>query len=50
MIIAGTANSNLEMELQQYNLINKTIPAGETVYGLIGVVDFGYNPIELVVN
>ena len=48
MIIASTANSNLEFELQQHNLIDKPIKAGETVYGLVGVVDLGYNPLELV--
>lgn len=47
MIGAGSANQNFLRELNDFNLINKTVNAGETVFGLIGVRDTGYNPITL---
>lgn len=47
MLGAGAANQNFLRELMQYNIINKTIEPGETVFGLIGIRDNGYNPISL---
>lgn len=50
MAAAGGANQNFLKELQKYNLANKTINPGETVYGLIGIRDIGVNPIRLQIN
>ncbi|MFM9841287.1 MAG: hypothetical protein ACKVOQ_23685 [Cyclobacteriaceae bacterium] len=50
MAVAGTANQNFLRELNEFNLINKTIAPGQTVFGLIGINDIGYNPVRLVVS
>jgi hypothetical protein len=50
MAVAGTANQNFLHELNQFNMINKTIEPGQTVFGLIGINDIGYNPVRLVVT
>jgi hypothetical protein len=47
MAVAGTANKKFLDELNRFNVINKTVKPGETVYGLIGIRDIGYNPISL---
>jgi hypothetical protein len=47
MMGAGAANQNFLRELLHYNIINKTIDPGKTVFGLIGIRDNGYNPLEL---
>lgn len=47
MAIAGTANSNFKKELVANNLKNRTIKSGETVYGLVGIMDRGYSPLVL---
>jgi hypothetical protein len=47
MAAAGAANKKFLQELQKFDLVNKTIKPGETVYGLIGIRDTGYNPIFL---
>lgn len=47
MTTAASANKNLLKELNQYDLINKDVLKGETVYGLIGIKDNGHNPISL---
>ena len=47
MLGAGAANQNFLRELMQYNIVNKTIEPGATIYGLIGIRDNGYSPITL---
>ena len=47
MVMAGTANKNMLIELNQYNLINKDIQKGETVYGIIGINNMGYDPLTV---
>ena len=47
MIGAGTANTNFLNELEENYLYNKEIKAGETVYGIVGIYDFGYSPLTL---
>lgn len=47
MIMAGSANKNFKAELSENLLNNRSIPAGDTVYGLIGIVDSGYNTLTL---
>jgi hypothetical protein len=44
---ASAANQNFLRELMEYNIINKTLEPGQTVYGLITIRDNGYNPIRL---
>lgn len=50
MLGAGSANQNFLRELTQYNVINKTIDPGQTVFGLIGIRDNGYAPIHIEFN
>ena len=47
MVVAGTANTDMLNELNEYNILNKNIGKGETAYGIIGVKDVGYSPISL---
>jgi hypothetical protein len=47
MVGAGAANSNFLKELENYFLNGKTIHAGETIYGIIGIYDSGFSPLTL---
>ncbi len=44
---AATANKRMLDELNMYNVLNKNIQKGETVYGIIGIREMGYNPITI---
>lgn len=46
MAVAGSANQNFLRELMANDILHREIQPGETVYGLIGVKDTGYNPLE----
>ncbi len=37
ILVASRANTNFKYELEKYNLLNREIPPGDTVYGLIGI-------------
>ena len=45
MAIAATANKRLLHELSDYNILDRDINPGETVYGIIGVQHSGFGPI-----
>jgi hypothetical protein len=45
--VAASANNRFKAELLQYDLENKMIAPGETVYGLITVRDNGFMPLSL---
>ena len=47
MIGAASANSNFLKELEENSLNGRTINAGETVYGIIGLSDSGFSPLTL---
>lgn len=47
MVRAAAANRRFRYELNTYDILNTSIPKGETVYGLIGVRGVGYNPISI---
>ena len=47
MLYAGGANEKFDAELTKYSLNNTTIKTGTTVYGLIGVVETGYEGLKL---
>ena len=47
MITSGSANSAFKKELTTNNIIGKSIPAGETLSGIIVVRDIGYQPISI---
>lgn len=49
MATAGTANKKFQKELTDQSLANKTIQPRETVYGLIGISDRGFNPLTVKV-
>jgi hypothetical protein len=50
MALAGASNKKLYEELTVYNLLNKDIKSGETVYGIIGLKDTGYVPITVKIK
>jgi len=47
MSIASKANKNMLKELNEYNILNKDIKKGETVYGIFGVKNIGFSPISV---
>jgi len=47
MLGASMANNNFRRELQQYDLTNRNIAPGETVYGLVSVREFNVAPLRL---
>lgn len=47
MFVAGNSNARLSAELNQYNLIGKEIHKNDTLYGIIGVLGTGYDPITI---
>ena len=47
MAVAGSANENMLMELNDYYILNKDIHKGETVYGIIGLKAMGYSPLTV---
>lgn len=47
MAVAATANKKLLSELNDYNILDRNIDPGETVYGIIGVRNTGYGPISV---
>ena len=50
MAVAGTANTKMLEELNQYNLINLDIQPGETVFGIIGVSNLDYGPLSVKIR
>lgn len=47
MAMAGSSNRDLLNELYEYNILGRDIQKDETVYGIIGVRNIGYNPLTL---
>ncbi|HLN54136.1 MAG TPA: hypothetical protein VK212_10545 [Lentimicrobium sp.] len=47
VITASSANGNLFRDLSEYNIMGKDIRPGETVYGLLAISQFGYDPISI---
>ncbi len=47
MLTAANANARLGRELAKYNVMNRDIQSGETIYGLIGIMDTGFNPLSV---
>lgn len=50
MLAAGSANTQFKMELLRYNLLNKVIDDGETVYGLVGIANSDLQPLRIVLK
>jgi hypothetical protein len=50
IITANSANKNLLKELNTYDILNKDIQKGETVYGLIGIEDAEFLPLSIKIN
>ena len=44
---AGTANTNLRREFEQYDLTNRVIKPGETVYGIVSLRETNVAPLRL---
>lgn len=47
MLVASNANKKFSNELIQYDIINKEINPGETVYGLVGFRNLEYGTLSL---
>jgi len=47
MAVASTSNTNMLNELNEYNILYSDIKKGETLFGIIGLRDVGYNPISV---
>lgn len=47
MLLAGNSNARLTSELKQYDLIGKELHKNDTLYGIIGVLGTGYDPITI---
>lgn len=47
LLVASSANSTFQKELDLYSIINTNIEKGETVYGIIGLEGIGYDPIYI---
>jgi hypothetical protein len=47
MAVAGTANNKMYAELMEYDIMDKEIPIGGTIYGLMGIWETSYDPISV---
>jgi hypothetical protein len=47
LITSGIANNRLGNELDKYDILDRNIVKGETVYGIIGLRSVGYVPLTL---
>jgi len=47
LITASSANKNLLLELNRYDIMNKDLHRGETIYGIIGIREYSYDPISI---
>jgi len=47
MAVSSSANNRLFDELVKYNLINKAVASGETVYGIIGIQTNQFLPLTM---
>ncbi len=50
MIAASSNNEKFKKEFSTYNLVNKTIAPGETVYGLVALRDIGQGALEIKIT
>jgi hypothetical protein len=48
--VAATANARLKQDLLQFELFDKIIKPGETVYGLVAIPEMGFVPLRVVVK
>lgn len=47
MLGAGLANGNMRKEFQQYDLTNRVVKPGETVYGIMSFREVGVAPLQV---
>jgi hypothetical protein len=50
MLGASAANKNLRMEFAKYDLTNKVIRPGETVYGIVALREMNVAPLKLTLR
>ena len=48
--VAATANAKLKNELMQFDMLDREIRSGETVYGLVGIPESGFVPLRIVLK
>ena len=47
ILVANSANKGFQRNIDAYDLRNKIIPAGETVYGIVGIRGRGFTPLSI---
>ena len=47
ILVANSANKGFQRNIDAYDLRNKIIPAGETVYGIVGIRGRGFAPLSI---
>lgn len=47
MLVAGGANGNMRKEFEAYDLTNRTLKPGETVYGIVSLRETAVAPLRL---
>lgn len=50
VVTAAVANNEMMRELEAYNIMNQTIGKDEKIQGLIGIRDFDFNPIVVMLK
>ena len=50
MLVAGNANKKFYEELLQYDILNRDIQKGETVYGLVGFRNLDFSPLTIKIT
>jgi len=48
--VAATANARLKDELMRFDIMDREIKSGETLYGLVGVPESGFVPLRIVLK
>ena len=50
MLVAGNANKKFYEELLQFDILNRDIQKGETVYGLVGFRNLDFSPLTIKIT
>ena len=48
--VAASANTRLKNELMDFDIMDKEIKSGETLYGLVGIPESGFVPLRIVLK
>jgi len=50
VVVSASANSNLQKELDMYDIRNRDIQPGETIYGIMGFYNIGYDVLKVKIR